>query len=413
MSLTNEWADQDTRIWQCDRHDPPKPVWGGRPCTGCGAVEGEPEPPESNDSPEPGEAVKPALAFSTVAEIRARVAAAGPRKWLLRGFWPAGDYGVHAGEMKAQKTWNTVAAAVAVASGTPWLGAVDVDLSGPVVMFAGEGGEADLLRRLDAVAAAAGISVDDLPITICARAPHLDDLTHLGAMADHLAAIRPVLVTLDPLYLSLGGAKGSDLYAMGRMLERPQHLCQAAGSALWVATHLNRKEGRGASRITGAGPAEWGRVLATAAVKSRHLDKATTETTVITELDFIGGSIPGGTLRVTRRIHADDPADLDSPLRYWVKAELVDGDEPGADKPKMPPSRAKLLEALRDFAGTPATVKALVDWVALKHGHGLTRETCSRELNALLDNGSADRVDQGKGHAAEWYATESGMDVDP
>lgn len=358
------------------------------------------------------EEIRPSLTFSTVAELRARVRAAGPRRWLLRGLWPAGDYGVHAGEMKAQKSWNTVAVAVAVASGTPWLGAIDVDLSGPVVMFAGEGGEADLLRRIDAVAAAAGVDADDLPITICARAPHLRNIVHLGEMADQLDRERPVLVTLDPLYLSAGGAKGSDLYAMGELLERPQHLCQQAGSGLWVTTHTNRKEGRGASRITGAGPAEWGRVLATATVKSRKVDKVTRETTVITELDFIGGSIPGGTLRVTRRIHADDPDDLDSLLHCWVKAEFVDEDEADTERPKMPPSRAKLLEALRHFSGAPVTVRALVDHISAKHGHGLTRETCSRELNALLTDGYADRIDQGKGAAAEWFVTADGQAVD-
>ncbi|WP_433361942.1 AAA family ATPase [Actinoplanes sp. CA-142083] len=369
------------------------------------------EPPAEDEAPEP-EAIKPALTFSTVAELRARVRAAGPRRWLLRGLWPAGDYGVHAGEMKAQKSWNTVAAAVAVASGTPWLGSVDVDLSGPVVMFAGEGGEADLLRRIDAVAAAAGLNADDLPITICARAPHLRNVVHLGEMADQIERERPVLVTLDPLYLSAGGAKGSDLYAMGELLERPQHLCQEAGAGLWVTTHTNRKEGRGASRITGAGPAEWGRVLATATVKSRKVDKVTRETTVITELDFIGGSIPGGTLRVTRRIRADDPDDLDSPLHCWVKGEFVDEDETDTERPKMPPSRTKLLDALRHFSGAPVTVKALVDHISTLHGHGLTRETCSRELNALLADGHADRIDQGKGAAAEWFVTSDGQAVD-
>ncbi|WP_433731801.1 AAA family ATPase [Actinoplanes sp. CA-051413] len=363
---------------------------------------------------EPAQSVAPVLRFATVTEVRARVAAAGPRKWLLRGLWPAGDYGVHAGEMKAQKTWNTVAVAVAVASGTPWLSAIDVDLSGPVVMFCGEGGEADILRRIDAVAASVGVNADDLPITICARAPHLRSVVHLGEMADQLDKVRPVLTTLDPLYLSAGGASGSDLYAMGELLERPQHLCQAAGSGLWVATHLNRKEGRGAGRITGAGPAEWGRVLATAAVKSRKLNRATTETTVITELDFIGGSIPGGTLRVTRRIRADHPDDLDSPLHHQVNAELVDADEPSTGgSAAMPPARAKLLDSLRHFGGAPATTRTLVDWMVKKHGHGLARETCSRELNALCDAGFADRLDMGSGRASEWVATEAGMGANP
>ena len=43
------------------------------------------------------------LEFLSLAELRARVTAAGPRRWLLRGLWPAGDYGIHSAEQKAKK----------------------------------------------------------------------------------------------------------------------------------------------------------------------------------------------------------------------------------------------------------------------------------------------------------------------
>jgi RecA-family ATPase len=74
---------------------------------------------------------------------------------------------------------------------------------------------------------------------------------------------------LDPLYLAARGAKLGDLYAMGAMLEAPQRLCTEAEAALLVVTHHNRGEGRGAHRLTGTGPAEWGRVLINATVISR------------------------------------------------------------------------------------------------------------------------------------------------
>jgi AAA domain len=371
------------------------------------------EPPD--DCPRCVPVPKPPLEFLSVKELRARVAAAGPRRWLLRGLWPDGDYGVFAGDMKAQKSWTVTDTVVSTASGTPWLGLVPVDRAGPVVMFVGEGGQADALRRIDAVCAARGIVADDLPITICCRAPYLSNAVHLGLMADQLDRERPILTSVDPFYLSAGGANGGDLYAMGQLLERPQRMCQEIGAALIITTHQNRREGRGAARITGAGPAEWGRVLMSATVKSRHLNKATTETTVITELDVIGGSIPGGRLRVVRRIVADDPDDLDSPLRYAVQCTAID-DSDGADDAsgtsKMPPSRAKILEVLRDAGGVTVTVRTLVDRIVEKHGHGLTRETCSRELNALLADGLADRVDLGKGTPAEWLATEAATNAD-
>jgi hypothetical protein len=259
------------------------------------------------------------LQFRTLAELCRDVDGAGPRRWLVRGIWPAGAYGVHAAEPKAGKTWNALDLAVSVASGTPWLAQYPVDSSGPVVVFAGEGGDGNVVRRLRAIAAGRRLQAEALPISVCTRAPHLADEAHLQDMAGHLAAVRPVLVVLDPLYLAAGGADGKDLYAMGRLLERPQHLCEQAGAALVVVTHFNRsRDLRGAARITGAGPAEWGRVLISAAVVSRHTDPDSQVSTVLTELDVQGGEIPDRTLRIRREVVAVDPDNLDSPLTYRV-----------------------------------------------------------------------------------------------
>lgn len=360
--------------------------------------------PERGETQIPG--VGGGLPFLTLAELCAKVDAAGPRRWLLRGLWPAGEYGVHSAEMKAQKTWNTVDLAVSVASGTAWLDAIPVDDPGPVVMFAGEGSESNLVRRLRAVCNARDVKAETLPIVVCTRAPHLSDRLHLVEMAAKIDAVRPRLVTLDPLYLAARGAQATSLYDMGAMLEAPQHICQEAGAALWVATHNNRKEGKGAGRISGAGPAEWGRILLVGEVKSRRTDPATMETTVIVQLDVIGGEIADQGLRVTRRIRAEDPDDLDSPLIYAVETSAGDDDQadPGpAGGEKLSPAGRKLLEALGDGGGMPASSAQLVDRIAGRHGHGLTRETCSRELNKLLDAQLVDRIDPaGRGQPALW-----------
>lgn len=354
---------------------------------------------DQDDAPAP-------LQFFSMKELRARVDAAGPRRFLLRGYWPAGDYGVHAGDAKAQKSWNTVDAMVSIAAGQPWLGAIPVDLAGPVLWFAGEGGEADLLRRIDAVCASRDLVADDLPITICARVPHLADAVHLALMAEQLGKLRPVMSALDPLYLAARGAKGSDLYAMGGMLEAAQHLCQAATSGLWLVHHQNRKEGRGASRISGAGPAEWGRVLISAHVVSRRVDPETRETTVITELDAIGGSIPGGRLRVVRRIHADDPVDLNSPLRYAVEAtEVEDGGDDTDGPERLRPAVRKILAVLTE-AGGPLSVQTIGDAIASKYGHGLTRPTISKGCADLVSRGLVDEFDQGQHGTKFWRVTQ-------
>lgn len=348
------------------------------------------EPPADLEHAEPRGAT-PHLEFHTLAELRAKVAARGPRKWLLRGIWPAGDYGVHAAEAKAQKTWTTADLAVAVASGTPWLGLVEVETPGPVVMFVGEGGDGNTVRRLSAAAAARGVDPDTLPIHICTRAPHLSNSTHMIEFAAKVEAVQPTLVTLDPLYLAARGAELGDLYKMGAMLEVPQRICQAAHASLWVVTHFNRKAGSGAGRITGAGPTEWGRVLLSATVKSRRTDADTKATTVITELDVLGGEIADQRLRVVRRIWADDANDIDSPLHLETAATPVEDASPtdpadSSDQTrKLTPSQTKLIEAMQAL-GEPAPIRKLVDWIVEKHGHGLTRETCSRALGPLLQD---------------------------
>lgn len=344
----------------------------------------------------------PALEFVTFAELAAQVDAEGPRKWLLRGVWPAGDYGVHAAEAKAQKTWNTVDLAVAVASGTPWLGSIPVDVQGPVLMFVGEGGRANLVRRVRAVAESRGLDADTLPIVVCARAPHLSNVQHMREFAAKVERLRPVLVTLDPLYLAAKGADRGDLFSMGAMLETVQRVCQRFAASLWVVHHYNRTAGSGASRISGAGPAEWGRVLITAEVKSRRVvDLATRETDVVTALDVLGGEVPDRTIRLRRRIWADDPDDLDSPLH--VVSEVSEGEEDGAGREfagHLTPADRKVIAALSAISagGQPA----IGDWIANKYGNGLKRETLSRCLGKLEKLHIAESVNGGPFKAALW-----------
>lgn len=282
------------------------------------------DPPPDSDR---GAPTGPPLRFSTFAELADRVDQAGPRRWLIRGIWPAADYGVIGAEHKAQKTWTAIELAVAVAAGVPWLGAFAVDTSGPVILFAGEGGEGNIVRRVRAVCRTYGADPRSLRLHICTRAPHLNNAHHLALVAERIDAVRPALVIIDPFYLAAKGGRAAELFDMGALLEQPQHICQDHGAALVVVHHLNRKgQGPATSRLSGAGPAEWGRVLIGGEVKSRHTDRDTRATTVTTRLDVVGGEVPDQTIEVTRTIWADDPDDLDAPLHLKVEAERVDDD---------------------------------------------------------------------------------------
>lgn len=72
------------------------------------------------------------------------------------------------------------------------------------------------------------------------------------------------------------------------------------------------------------------------------------------------------------------------------------------------PAQEKVLEALDQM---PATIAVLTDRIAARHGHGLKRETVSKALNVLLEDGLADRTDQGSGRAALWMTRNARSDL--
>lgn len=360
---------------------------------------------------EPREPRTMLLEFLTVAELRAKVTARGPRRWLIRRLWPSGTYGVHGAEQKAQKTWNGLDLVVSVASGTPWLGHFEIDDPGPVLVFVGEGGESGILRRIDAIAEARGLDADQLPIVVCARAPHLSDTGHMHQMREQLDKIRPRLVLLDPLYLSAKGAKLGDLYAMGELLERAQHACDDVSAALWVNHHHNRnREATGPGRMSGAGPAEWGRVLINAKVITRYRDPDTAETRVLTELDVIGGDIADDRFRVYRTIRADDPDDLDSPLHYHAEVRAAEDDQPEITVlPTAKPSSKRVYAILVDKAA-PLTVKEIGDILA-GQGRPLKKRTIQDALQGL--GRLVEGVEIDARGTTEWIAVPTDLEPEP
>src|SRR5215213_1187546 len=224
------------------------------------------------------------LAINSYGEVAARVAAAGEPRWLIQGLWPADAYGVLAAQEKAGKTWAALDLAVSVACGRPWLDHFACPTPGPVLLFLGEGGERATVRRIEAIATNKGIDPDQLAdrLRLCFRVPRLAAPGaggELAAIQAELEAHPAALVVLDPLYLAAAGASGSNLYDMGAVLQAIQGVCQQAGCALLVVTHWNKTgDGRGAERISGAGPAAWARVIASVSVDYRAADPDGTST---------------------------------------------------------------------------------------------------------------------------------------
>jgi hypothetical protein len=350
------------------------------------------------------------LAVSSYREVAARVAAAGEPRWLIQGLWPADAYGVLAAQEKAGKTWAALDLAVSVATGQPWLDHFACPSPGPVLVFLGEGGERATVRRIEAIATAKGIDPDQLadPLRLCFRVPRLAAPGaggELAAIQAELDSHPAALVVLDPLYLAAAGASGSNLYDMGAVLQAIQGVCQQAGCALLVVTHWNKTgDGRGADRISGAGPAAWARVICSVSIHYRGSDPDGASNVVL-GVELIGGEIADTRFRIRRRVQADDPADLGAPLAYAV--EVLAGDDEDLDlepaAAALSKSRQWVLTALR-AGGDMQTVKQLGDRLA-QAGHPLKPRTIQTALGELEAAGLATGSEEGNGRARYWSPT--------
>jgi hypothetical protein len=348
------------------------------------------------------------LAVCSFGEVAARVAAAGEPRWLIQGLWPADAYGVLAAQEKAGKTWAALDLAVSVACGLPWLDHFACPTPGPVLLFLGEGGERAMVRRIEAITTNKGADPDQLAdrLRLCFRVPRLAAPgagAELAAVQAELQAHPAALVILDPLYLAAAGASGSSLYDMGAVLQAVQGVCQAAGCALLVVTHWNKTgDGKGADRISGVGPAAWARVIASVSIDYRGSDDEGAST-VLLGFELIGGEIADTRFRVRRRVRADDPADLGSPLSYAVEVLAADDGEPTDPAAAgLSPSRQWVLTALR-AGGDFQTVKQLGDRLA-EAGRPLKPRTIQTALGELEAAGLASGSEEGNGRVRYWSA---------
>jgi hypothetical protein len=360
--------------------------------------------------PGAGRARRPALpaaelAVSSFGEVTARVAAAGEPRWLIQGLWPADAYGVLAAQEKAGKTWAALDLAVSVACGRPWLDHFACPSPGPVLVFLGEGGERATVRRIEAIATSKGVRPDQLAdeLRLCFRVPRLAAPgagSELAAIQQELQAHPAALVVLDPLYLAAAGASGSNLYDMGAVLQAIQGVCQHAGCALLVVTHWNKTgDGRGADRISGAGPAAWARVICSVSIDHRGSDDGASR--VLLGVEVIGGEIADARFRIRRRVRADDPSDLGSALSYSVEVLAADdGHDLDPAAAGLSPSRQWVLAALR-AGGDLQTVKQLGDRLA-EAGRPLKPRTIQTALGELQEAGLAAGSEEGNGRARYW-----------
>src|SRR5690242_21453481 len=84
------------------------------------------------------------------------------RSWLVTELWSEEAVGIIGGEPKCCKSFLALDLAVAVAAGAPCLRRFAVPKPGRVLLYAAEDALHIVRRRLDAICAAAGLTLADL-----------------------------------------------------------------------------------------------------------------------------------------------------------------------------------------------------------------------------------------------------------
>src|SRR5262245_7977538 len=166
------------------------------------------------------------------------------QRWLVTGLWSAEAVGIVGGEPKCCKSFLALDLALAAAAGVPCLRRFPAAHSGRVLRYAAEDALPIVRRRLEGIAAAAGVELTDLDVqVITAPTLRLDLEADRRSLALTVAKLQPRLLILDPfvrLHRLDENASGevAPLLAYLRELQRRHHV------AVLVVHHAKKGAGR-------------------------------------------------------------------------------------------------------------------------------------------------------------------------
>lgn len=190
------------------------------------------------------------------------------RTWLLRdgrtgrGLLPLGRVGQIIAEGGAGKSWAAFQFAIAVATGTPWLGTFDVMRPGRVLIIAGEEDDDECWRRLYKSRHAARTSpppegaivvlpLAGVPCPMLERGEdrNVAEAPFLRWLREYVAAHGPWdLIIVDPLSRFAGPDAEIDNATATRFIQSLESIATLTGATVLVAHHTN-KLGRMGGRV--------------------------------------------------------------------------------------------------------------------------------------------------------------------
>jgi len=175
----------------------------------------------------------------------AQLSTTGPQtQWLIEGLWAEQAVGIVGGEPKCCKSFLALDMAISIASGAPCLRQFPVRRQGSVLLFPAEDSLAVVRQRLEGIASAAGLSLSPLAIeVITAPTLRLDLSTDRQRLANTVAAIKPILLILDPL-IRLHRVDENDAGQIAGLLSFLRELQRQFQLAVLVVHHA-RKDSHG------------------------------------------------------------------------------------------------------------------------------------------------------------------------
>jgi len=164
-------------------------------------------------------------------------------RWLVTGLWSEQAVGIVGGEPKCCKSFLALDLAVAVASGTPCLRRFVVPKAGRVLLYAAEDALHIVRRRLEGIAAAAGVALTDLDIqVITVPVLRLDLDADRRSLAETIERMRPRLLILDP-FVRLHRIDENASGEVAPLLAYLRELQRRFGVAVLVVHHAKKGAG--------------------------------------------------------------------------------------------------------------------------------------------------------------------------
>lgn len=192
-----------------------------------------------------------------------------PPQFMVRGILVRDTFGVVAGPKKSLKTHENHALALAVATGQPLYNhdQFSVSRSGRVLYIVGEGGQADIQRKLQRMCRTYGVDPNDVardpqfPLKVAFGAAPMGDARFNGELKGMLDDAQPDLVLIESFYnFHPEGVEAGNLYQRGQAIDGFHKLVRSEceGATSLMTDHYRSTAGKGndLDMISMAGQAE-------------------------------------------------------------------------------------------------------------------------------------------------------------